>query len=299
MPQFDRVYRLTVGVEGGEGVAIEAKPKSAGLNVSFDIAKDLTTQTNKCHIKINNLSDATSKLMEREDSVCILEVGYSEDLGLRRIFVGEVTSAHSYYDGADKVTMLELSDGQKAIRDCVVTLSYADDVSRKKVIDDVAAEMGLLVTYAEGLLFTSFANGFSFIGAGRTCLDKVCTGTKMTWSIQNNVIQVIEDGGTTKMQALKLSPTSGLIGYPERLVKGPKKADLQKSDKQGKNEKKAGWAVKCLLQPTLNPGDLIYIESKVTSGWFKVESLHHRGEYLGQDWYTDMEIYEIGGGTSE
>lgn len=104
--------------------------------------------------------------------MCLLEVGYSEDIGLRRIFVGEVTNAWTHMQSRDRVTELELSDGQKAIRDCVVSLSYADNVSRKKVIDDVAAQMGLLVHYAEGLTFTTFANGFSFIGAGEPALIK-------------------------------------------------------------------------------------------------------------------------------
>ena len=63
---------------------------------------------------------------------------------------------------------------------------------------------------------------------------------------------------------------------------------------QGK-EKKAGWRVCSLLQPTLNPGDLIYLESKPVTGWFKIESLKHTGEYRGKKWHTNMEVYEIGG----
>ncbi len=50
-----------------------------------------------------------------------------------------------------------------------------------------------------------------------------------------------------------------------------------------------------MLQPTLNPGDLIYLESKPVTGWFKIESLKHTGEYRGKKWHTNMEVYEIGG----
>lgn len=45
--QFDRVYRLLVGVEGSDGIVIEGKPKENALNITFDIDKDLTKQTNK------------------------------------------------------------------------------------------------------------------------------------------------------------------------------------------------------------------------------------------------------------
>lgn len=297
MAQFDRIYRLTVGVEGSDGIVIEAKPHQQGLSIGFDIDKDLTQQTNKCRVQVLNLSMATAKKLERDDSVCLLEVGYSEDIGLRRIFVGEVVDAWTYKSGDNKnrITALELSDGQKAIRDCVVSLSYADNVSRKKVIDDVAAQMGLLVHYAEGLTFTTFANGFSFVGAGRTCLDKACAGGNLSWSIQNNVLQVIAEGGTTKVEAIKLNASSGLIGSPERIIKGVKRIDKSKKRKvkKTKADKKAGWRVKCLLQPTLNPGDLIYLESIPVTGWFKIESLKHTGNYDGPDWYSELEVYEI------
>ena len=69
----------------------------------------------------------------------------------------------------------------------------------------------------------------------------------------------------------------------------------QKSKKNKGKEKKAGWRVCSLLQPTLNPGDLIYLESKPVTGWFKIESLKHTGEYRGKKWHTNMEVYEIGG----
>lgn len=298
MAQFDRIYKLTVGVEGSDGIIIQAEPYQQALNIDFDISKDLTQQTNKCRVRVYNLSNSTAKLLERDDSICLLEVGYSEDIGLRRIFVGCVTTAWTYASGADKITELQLSDGQKAIRDCVVSLSYADKVSRKKVIDDIAAEMGIMVHYADGLSFTAFDNGFSFIGAGRVCLDKVTAGTGVSWSIQNNMLQIIEVGGSTKVEALVLSADSGLIGSPERIVRGLKRTDKNSSKKIKKTraEKKAGWKLQCLLQPTLNPGDLVKVESKVISGWFKIESLKHHGTYDGGEWYTELEVYELSGG---
>lgn len=60
--QFDRVYRLLVGVEGSDGIIIEGKPKENALNITFDIDKDLTKQTNKCRLQVFNLSDKTAKI---------------------------------------------------------------------------------------------------------------------------------------------------------------------------------------------------------------------------------------------
>lgn len=285
--QFDRIYKVTIGLQGKDGVELVGKPHGDGLDISFDIIKDLSNKTNKCKLEIRNLSTATAKKIEREDSICILEVGYSEDIGLRRIFIGYILTANTTSDGTERLTTLEMADGQVPVRDSRVSLSYADSVSRKKVVDDIAKDMGLQVRYADDCEFTTFANGFSFIGAGRVCLDKVCAGTNLRWSIQNNAIQIIKSGGTTKIEAVKLDYKSGLIGFVERIVKGATKADKKS------NGKKAGWKLKCLLQPTVSPGDLICIDSKAVKGWYKVESLNHKGQYRGKDWYTEMEVYEI------
>ena len=43
----------------------------------------------------------------------------------------------------------------------------------------------------------------------------------------------------------------------------------------------------------MNPGDLVYIDSQEIKGWFKIESLKHNGSYSGQNWYTELEVYEI------
>lgn len=297
MAQFDRIYKLTIGVQGSDGFVLEGKPYSDGLNISFSIGKDLSQQTNKAEIKIYNLSDATAKKIEKDDSIIILEVGYSEDMGLKRIFVGYITEIKTTFSNGERTTEISASDGQIAIRNCIVSLSYAENVSRKKVIDDVAQEMGLVVNYAEDCEFSSFANGFSFVGTGKNCLDKACAGSNLSWSIQNNMIQVIKAGGTTKVEAIKLSAASGLIGSVESVVKASfivakenagnsKNANKRKSRKQG-------YRLKCLLQPTLSPGDLVYVDSRLAKGWFKCDKLTHNGEYMGGNWYTEMEIHEI------
>lgn len=295
MAQFDRIYRITLGVQGEDGIIIEAKPHKEGLNVEFDISKTLAKQSNSCLLKIYNLSKVTADKMERADTICIIDVGYSEDAGLKRIFIGWVTDCYSYMSGVDKITEMKLYDGHVAIRDSVVSLSYAKGVSRKKAIDDIAADMGLVVTYAKDCTFTNFANGFSFTGAGRECLDIVCKASNLRYSIQNNILQIITKEGNNGTQAIKLTPESGLIGFVEKLLSGPKKANKQNKTKspKPKYEKKAGWKIKCLLQPVLNPGDLIYVDSEEVKGWFKIESLKHEGSYNGANWYTTLEVYEI------
>ena len=44
MAQFDRIYRLTVGIEGSDGVVIEALPRQQGLSIGFDIDRTLPSK---------------------------------------------------------------------------------------------------------------------------------------------------------------------------------------------------------------------------------------------------------------
>ena len=296
--QFDRVYRITVGVQGKDGVIISAGAKSNALNIKFDIIKDLTQRTNKCSLSIYNLSDDTRKLLEKEDTICTLEVGYSQSAGLKRIFVGYITQTRTRYSNGNVETQLELADGQIAIRDTVVHLSYSEGVSREKPLRDIASAMGLDLKISKDVTFSTIANGLVLHGKGATCLDTVCNGTNAKWSIQNNVLQIIKTEGTFQQEAIVLNVNSGLVGYPERILKADRKniknqSTNSKKHKARTKEKKAGWKLACLLQPTLNPADLIRIQSKVIDGWYKIESLKHVGEYAGQQWYTELEVYEI------
>jgi hypothetical protein len=295
--QFNRIFRLMVGVQGGEGVIIESDGKNDSLRIAFDIDKDLTQQTNKSQIAIYNLSEATRKKLEVADTICELHVGYAEDVGLKRIFLGVVTYVTTRREGASKVTELELSDGQIAIRDTVVSLGYSAGVAGGKVVGDVAAQMGLITQIAPDVELTSYPSGFSFVGMGRDCLDKVMAASGATWSIQNNVLQIIVAGSSTNVRILVFAPNSGLVGSPERIIKAVKRPDEQakkkRKVKKEKHDKKAGWRIKTLLAPTVNPGDMVRVESDTVTGWFRVESLKNSGDTHGREWYTEQELIEI------
>lgn len=295
--QFNRIFRLIAGEEGGEGVKIESDGKEESLRIEFEIDKDLTQQTNKSSIKIYNLTDDSCEKIEVSDMVCELQVGYAEDIGLRRIFLGNITYSTTRRDGPDKVTELELADGQESLRDTVVSLGYSAGVSAKAVLNDVAAQMSVTTQIAPDIEFASYPAGFSFVGKGRDCLSRILDASGARWSIQNGTLQVIMAGSSTNVQALAFSASSGLIGSPERIVKGVKRPDEEakkkRKVKKDKKAKQAGWKIKTLLAPTVNPGDLVKVESVTVIGWFRVESLKHKGDTHGREWYSEMELIEL------
>ncbi len=291
MPLWKRQYRIAfpdIGIEYADSLRIE-----------LDITKDLTDETNKSKVKIYNLSEASRTKIEVADLNCEVYVGYEQNGGPVKIFTGSIIQAYSKDEGKDVITELTLSDGQIAIRDSVFSLSYAPGTLGNKIIQAIADEMGVPVVFGEGAEFGSFANGYSFIGKGRDALDEICYGSGCDWSIQNGVLQIILAGGVVANKGIVFASDSGLIGSPERIVKSNPKEDEEtpkrkRRRKKGKEkpEKQAGWKIKTLLAPTVNPGDAVKVESRIITSWFRVEAIKHCGDSHGSDWTSEIDLIE-------
>ena len=269
------------------------------LKVNFQIEKDTTKESNKARLEIYNLSDATRKKVETADNEVEIYAGYQESVV--KCFVGTVTYGYTRDVGTDCITTLDLADGTVALRDSYCSLSYAPNTSAKTIIQRIADEMGVPVVYGDDVgELENYKNGFSFYGQAKDALTEICDALDLSWSIQNNILSVILAGGTSTNRGLVFSPQSGLIGVPERIVQAeyksnkttPKKTAKKKAKKE-KPRKKAGWRIETLLSPSVNPADMVKVESKWVTGWFRVEKANHQGDYNGQNWQSTMELIEV------
>lgn len=313
MAQFNRQIRVTIGVPGQGGIVVE------DLKIKFTVDKDITQETNKATVEIWNLKDDNQELCEQPDSVIIIEAGYKEDAGLKRVFAGYVIAAYTKSDGSNTITRIEGSDGQVPIRDTILSIGYAAGVNGRQIVNDIASQMGLGINIASDVEFFDFASGFSYVGKGREALTKVCDASGLNWSIQNNQIQIIYNDGITGVFANVYDSDSGLLGSPERIVKAARKADDQlyrdalkastaaptlrkdgkprkqrtKKKKRDKKKRKAQWKIETLLSPNINPGDAVKVVSRYVGGWFRVESVTHTGETYGGEFKSEMELEEV------
>ena len=271
------------------------------LHIGFSIDKDTTKESNKAKLEIYNLSDATRKKIEVPDTEVEIYAGYEKAGGAILAFKGSVTYGFTRDAGTDCVTTLDLADGTVAMRDSYCSLSYAPGTSAKTIIQRCANEMGVPVVYGDDVgELESYKNGFSYYGQADGALTEICNALGLSWSIQNNILNIILAGGTSTNRGLVFSPQSGLVGVPERIVQAeyksnksnPKKTQKQKAKKE-KPRKKAGWKIETLLVPSVNPADMVKVESKWITGWFRVEKVSHRGDYNGTNWQSSMELIEV------
>lgn len=271
------------------------------LKIAFSIDKDTSKESNKTKLEIFNLSETTRKSIEQPDNEVEIYAGYEKAGGAVLCFKGTVVYGYTTEDTTDSITHLELADGTVALRDSYCSLSYAQNVAAKVIIQRCANEMGVPLVYGKEVGdIEAYKNGFSFIGLAKDALTEVCNARGLSWSIQNNILQVIKAGGTNTNRGLVFSAYSGLIGTPERIIQAEYESDKntprrKAKEKAQKNEirKKRGWRIKTLLAPTVNPADLVKVESKLITGWFRVEKVSHSGEYNGNQWESAIELTEL------
>jgi hypothetical protein len=296
MTRFYREYRLVVGPPGTTR-GVEIVPP---MRITFEIEKNTDEEPNVHKIRIWNLAPETTQAIIKPDNIAVLYAGYRFEDGPILMASGNVLDGWVYQDGPDVITQLELRDGYVNVRDTVVSLGYSEGVQASRVIRDLAAQMGLSLLMGKDEPDRTWQNGFSFYGAAHRALHKVTAGTGLEWSIQNGQLQVIARRGVTPRSAFVIAPDSGLLYYPERTREGAREKAKVKDQKTGDNrnitsakQQRDGWRVTSYLLPSLNPGDLVKLESKSVTGWFRIDKLTHQGDYGGPgDWQTELNLVE-------
>lgn len=283
---FDRQYRLAAGRAGGTGFEIgeTSKTQPVPLHVNFSLQKsDLETQ-NTGRVTVWNLNPSQLAVLNEKDCVVSLRAGYGNQLPL--IFAGIVSYVCTSLDSADRKTEIEVIDNLVEVRDTYVTVSYNGTVNWKTIFDDVAAQMGVAISYSYNAEFVDIANGFSFVGLARDIMTKGCKCCNLSWSLQNGVMQVKKPGDVMSKEVFVLSPDTGLLGIPARVV-------LTQEDATAANQ--LGWDVEYFLNGAINIDDYVKLESKTVTGFFRVYSLEISGDNTSGDWICKARLLEVNG----
>ena len=285
---FDRQYRVAAGPAGSLGFEIGAtsKDQPVPLHVEFSFQKSDLESQNTGKLTIWNLSPAHLATLADKDCALSMRAGYNTHLSL--IFAGIISYMKTSMDGADRKTEIEVVDNLVQIRDTYVSVSYVGIVSWKMILDDVAAQMGVAISYSYNAEFVNVGNGFSFVGPAKDILTKGCDCCGLSWSIQNGVVQIKKPDDVMSREVYVLSPDTGLIGIPARV-------DLEKSSssKTTSTGKQMGWEVEYLLNGAIDINDYVKLESATVSGYFRVHSVEHSGDSQGSEWISKAQLLEV------
>ena len=281
--QVNRQYTLQIGQGKGSGIEI------TGLHITFKVNKgsDNKRRTNKATVKIYNLSEEHQKYIEAPFVECVLSVGYI-GAGMHRLFAGQVTVAGTEKEGTETVTEIQIDSLYTQLNHKTVSKTAPAGVSVKGVIENLVKEMDGVsrVVFSGTNITKSFVDGYPLSGSPRQIINELGEAFELEWQIDDDVMY-IQDAGKSYMlnnsKAFKISETSGLIDRPyfDQIEKQRGKKDKLRAARNG-------LKLKILLNPAIVAGSIVYIEYGDKTGYYKVERLTHSGEYLGNDWTTEL-----------
>lgn len=253
------------------------------LRFAFHTEQSLAANPNKAEVIIYNLSAGTRSRLQDKGLSVSLEAGYAKATQL--IFKGKTRTCEHRHEGAEWVTKLGIGDGELEFRQKRVSLSFGPNTSFSDVVKKTASTLGLSLGNLEQKLSklgkdgkTSFANGFVADGRSGDVLTKLFSSSKLSFSVQNEAITVLDETETTNEPTITLSAKTGLIGSPEAAEK----------DAKG-GTKSAFYKIKALLNPGIRPGRRVQIDSGTIKGSIRVEKVEHQGDTAGGEWYTNFE----------
>ena len=280
MPQFDRFFRLLVGQPNQTGLLIE------DLKIQFAVKKTETPEPNTAVITIYNLEESRRNRLGTTGDVATLQVGYVEQSELQRIICEmDVIDAQSIIAEPDVSTVLICQDGGNALRTNKQSKSFIAGKSVKDIVAEVVKDAGLTLRDMSQVADDAYHNGFSESGPLADIMNKLAGKLNARWSIQNGEVQMVPIGQAADESVILVSPETGLVGSPQRRNK------VGQIDTPGQKD---GWVARSLSLQPIEPGSKVKLVSRAADGVFKCVAVEHKGDTHGQEWYTDMELEEIG-----
>lgn len=280
--QINRWFELTIG----DGKTFEAIVITPPMYLNFSVEKSSTAlrKQNTGEIQIYNLPESSLTLLEGDYPVAFLKVGY-KDGDVITILKGEVVSVSTRKQGPDKVTQLLLGSGYVELNHKTIKKVVPEGKTVKEVIEALQTEMtGISKGVFSGFnIHNKVLYGYSMSGTARQTLDNICRTYHLDYNIDDDTLYVHDADGTID-ENYSLAPvideTSGLIDLPYET-----KVNVGKAKKSIDN--KGGVHFKILLNPTLQAGSIIRLESPTVTGWYKISDLRHYGGNRTNDWYTE------------
>jgi len=294
---FGRKYLLTLAPSIESSSAFQygnARDDSAPLRITFDIKKDSKPQSNTGHMVIYNLSEKTRRTI-KAGWMLQLEAGY--DGLLQNLWVGQVgkgvasrnpdlsvsDKASTKREGAEVSYAIESAEGLGPLAYATIDKSYRSGTPRAQVFAAItkalttaspATSFGVTIGSVPSGTFPpgEIRRNMTLHGKAADALTQLLEPLGYDWFVSNNELNVVARNDHTKDGAPLISAASGLIGIPSR-------------------EDDGVVTISCLLNPQLEPGRLLKLESKDNSfdNYYKVRKVQHKGDSHGDAWTSEVQ----------
>lgn len=251
-----------------------------GLKMSIDVSKNAKPEPAKASVKIWNLNPEHRQQLVSSPRLMPVQIDAGYEDAYSTIFVGELRFGDHRREGlVDVVTTIESTDKGATMGEARVSATLPKGSNAGDVLRTVAMALGVGAgrstawggaAIAEGNLNEAialirsngiFASGTCLTGQAWREMTNVCRSLGLTWSVQNGKLQILKVGQGLAGQAIRLTPSTGLIGSPSVDSKGILAADI-------------------MMMADVFPGRVIVVESEFVKGQYIVDETQHVGEYV-------------------
>lgn len=250
------------------------------FRIAFEIAKTIGQEANTLKVSIYNLSRSNRAELVKSGQNIEVEAGYSGNFEV--VGIANVNRVLIEHNPPNIITTLEAADGVRTLRDVTLSLSFKGPVTVDRILDEVAEKMGIGRVDTGADVKGQYIHGFSFSGKAKEALNKLTAKANVIWSIQNNDLVIFDRFNSNLERVVLLTPQTGLIDSPQALE------DDDASETRAKNR---GYKVRSLLNPKIEVGNLLKLESQDVTGQFRIDSVVHTCDTRANEWMTEAEIH--------
>lgn len=282
--QINRAYELIVGSYKKDDNAVVLQD----FQCRFDISKSSSNKdkTNSATIEVYNMDKETIALFEQDYIAAVFSAGYV-DIGVKRLFAGQVVDCSTRKSGTDIVTQIKMGAGYTELNHNILSGSIPAGQTYEEGFEQVRKSLGLAKgAYVGTNLNNPIISGYPLMGEPKRTLDKLSEASQTEYRVDNGALYVNDMDGsisTNMGDVYIVSEDTGMIEAPYRFqVNG----DKQRGSKDKVKKKGVQW--KMLLNGEVNPGEIVKVEFEDFSAYYKVDSVRHSGDYRGNPWYSEV-----------
>ena len=251
----------------------------------FDITKSMQAKENITHVNIFNLGKQTREAIAEGNSNLILRVGYRELGNLTQIIKGDIVDVSITKSQSEVLTSLSVVEGARRFNSIQLTLEFNNNPTFGDILDKITKKTGYQFKTSGVDKSAIYGKAFSDMGSLDQIMRVLSQRFEFRWSLQNNVITIFGIKELSNNVVMTLNSASGLLINPEAVHIISNKFEQSEEIKTEGRKK-----ILSLLQPSLQIGDVISVESKDINGNFRIVKLHHTGDNRANEWYSHIEI---------
>lgn len=287
----------------------------SSLDFEFEVLATLKPEPNKGTITVWNLTrDHIAQLLKRNQPnpgaqlVGIpvqIKAGYVNSIFT--IFDGDLNEVGGGREFTDRKVTITGQDGGRAYREGRISATFAAGTSIGTILLQCCRALKIGIGNAADFTSSAQINGFGTTIPAQMVLDgsaakeltRLIKSIGLTWSIQNKSLLLLQKGKPLNQEAIKLTPTTGLLGSPEAAIDStvslgnPQQFAIgakQTTAKPNKPKNPGILKLNTLMIPGLVPGKKISLESDQYTGDYMATECRYRGQSWSGTWGIEVVV---------